>query len=976
MANSKANIYPVQLQNAELNLNKYDAEIKSYNGFNKNNAPFVGGCLSNLFIKNETMAGDAAGTYIDLEGNIWTLDDYGFLKNGEPFGERSEDPLEFWDIEEKQMPAENIIYYYNDSVYVTKEYSGEFTIYTIHIGEYEESISAGTDVYFESFDIDYSSRNWLVGYKYYKYSQANYKTQVTVGGFSLDENADVPVIMPLHTGSSDDTPFTYSFLGSWVNYSDVCIKGAGRQRCILAVNDCENFDNSDVDDSGFDDCFVFQFGMKFYDDENIGYYKSSSITEFFGDISYKDFANWFFTKNYAYFFPVKVFNEANDSSSGYLYPMKVTYDYYTSGVIVIVNEYNKFTFFAYNSSFLPVHFSKPEIKNCILKSYGIMYTLDNFKSDLTRSMLGVCDYYSQAVTVKINKANFLHMIAFNSGGLVNSCLLTNNMLPSGLSLPGGFILTTEWNSVDKDHLYFSKHFNDSSNVDDNFVIYKDINQNKWFRLFRTTTKKLVNQNGQLVSNFNRLKNAIRLSDGENLTFAPAWNNRYPFATKYVYASPGDNGAYFASAINEYSIKDNASIILNPIPVIDISINYTVKQLISKQYNMTGINFYSGEDATKCNYFFSAINNAALNTYSGNKIIFLDANYITDVSQSEYTGFPFPIDSNGNVQYSPSLFSEFFSSFGNDVFIKTGRNAYQLMKSGSESVMSFYLGTLVEGLDAVFVLQGQYYGIINDQIFSFNFSGGVVQGMTSVVNIQGLQYCGNTPYEALFFSATNRCLYSFTGANLMSVKQFIDKISVVRNYQYNPATQSIFLLTDIGVIVSSLFGVYQIDFDASKIFLLLNGVVFSDNDGNYRYIKYYQDDIADGYTKENINIETCFFGSDNQTVTINDCLYMRLFSENSEAGSIEIAATTISNEGKTTEKTTIKIKSSDWDKETNSIYLRYQPQEQRGLGISFKINSPFKIASLSVGSIPDAILVDKVSKNSINAPMVQSNTNEW
>ena len=28
MANSKSNIYPIQLQGAELNLNKYDAEIK------------------------------------------------------------------------------------------------------------------------------------------------------------------------------------------------------------------------------------------------------------------------------------------------------------------------------------------------------------------------------------------------------------------------------------------------------------------------------------------------------------------------------------------------------------------------------------------------------------------------------------------------------------------------------------------------------------------------------------------------------------------------------------------------------------------------------------------------------------------------------------------------------------------------------------------------------------------------------------
>jgi hypothetical protein len=154
------------------------------------------------------------------------------------------------------------------------------------------------------------------------------------------------------------------------------------------------------------------------------------------------------------------------------------------------------------------------------------------------------------------------------------------------------------------------------------------------------------------------------------------------------------------------------------------------------------------------------------------------------------------------------------------------------------------------------------------------------------------------------------------------------------------------------------------------------VVLADDNGNYRYLKYYKED-GDGYTKENIRLETCFYGSDNQTVTINDCLYMRLFSEEMESGDVEVSATTISNLGRVTEKTTFKIKKEDWDKETNSIYLRYQPKEQRGLGVSFKIESPFKIASLSVGSQPDAILVDKVSKGAVNAPYNNnSSITEW
>ena len=151
---------------------------------------------------------------------------------------------------------------------------------------------------------------------------------------------------------------------------------------------------------------------------------------------------------------------------------------------------------------------------------------------------------------------------------------------------------------------------------------------------------------------------------------------------------------------------------------------------------------------------------------------------------------------------------------------------------------------------------------------------------------------------------------------------------------------------------------------------------SDDNGNYRYIKYYLDEGDTDYVKENINIETCFYGMNNEMMTINDCLYFRLFSEEHEEGDLKVSATTISLSGRKTEETTFKIKASDWDKITHTIYLRYQPKAQRGLGVSFSINSPFKIASLSVGSQPDAVLVDKVSKGAITAPQQTSNNIEW
>ena len=115
---------------------------------------------------------------------------------------------------------------------------------------------------------------------------------------------------------------------------------------------------------------------------------------------------------------------------------------------------------------------------------------------------------------------------------------------------------------------------------------------------------------------------------------------------------------------------------------------------------------------------------------------------------------------------------------------------------------------------------------------------------------------------------------------------------------------------------------------------------------------------------------------NETVTINDCLYLRLFSEEHEEGEVKVSATTISLRGRKTEETILRFKASDWDKVTHTVYVRYQPKEQRGLGISFSIDSPFKIASMSIGSKADAILIDKVSKGAINTPEITSNNVEW
>ena len=79
MANTKSTQHEIDLTSS-LNLNKFKADIKAYEGFNERNAPYYGGCLSPLYIKNN---GQETGNNIQFyNGNRYSMQDNNFCKNG------------------------------------------------------------------------------------------------------------------------------------------------------------------------------------------------------------------------------------------------------------------------------------------------------------------------------------------------------------------------------------------------------------------------------------------------------------------------------------------------------------------------------------------------------------------------------------------------------------------------------------------------------------------------------------------------------------------------------------------------------------------------------------------------------------------------------------------------------------------------------------------------------------------------------
>lgn len=960
MANSKANIYPIQLQGAELNLNKYDAEIKQYSGFNKNNSPFVGGCLANVFTKDEHLDAETESMYIDTNGDVYHVDNEGLWKNGQNILFLPEENRNFIECEEIKTPYENVLRVFEDG-YILHEENGKVKINEYEIGSYNYEYTREQNAYNfvtaakvsirsterpEIFLVVWMGENPSItsfynGEKIDSKKVNNFSTHLAKTGapsiVSQTQEAELTymdyfwLVIPCmgvqqikisflnhgqHGKIWDDITGDVITQGQFYNstYNLLCddftsVIGLNYPYSLLYCLRCTKTTTTNIHAAS-------RFKIRSYELVNDNY------------VLYLDFSLG----------PQLVRLQADaDNSDSWL-------DYYLE----------KFTFTPFILNYVS------QVKGQVVTSVEACHKVNSFTCENTGAYL-----------YKIETINNLFKVLevggeiYNLGNTFENLDFLNYLFSQNkfLGIAGNYCLLTDWNSVEVRSVY-------PSNGEQCLYF---CSYNKWYKI-KKGNPKIRKIGNQIIINAD-FYNSYDIEKKEILLFAPnfAYDLRlkkapyyYNFVTAFYIKENLTNNKWVGAARNEYNQGLNPSIILNPVNYVSY-----------KEFNSN--NNYAYEDVeTKVmpsqKYYidlFEDINSSTEVIYS------ITRSSYREYKNSDLTNLPFPTQTDGNVQYSPCLFSKIESQFGNQAFIKSGNTFYPLaMGNNNEAIMAYFLASGVENLDKGFIIQGQFYGLLNNGIYSLQFSNGVVTDVHFIVDIANMQYVGNTPYIAIFFSKTNRCLYAFTGANVLNKLQFVDKISEIKEYGYNPTTQTNILITDIGVIMLSSFGTFLLEYtDIVGFYLQDEGICLYNDSGDYHFIKYYKTE-NDGYTKQNIRLETCFYGMNNQTVTINDCLYVRLFSEEHESGDVEMTASTLSNYGRTTEKTTFKIKSSDWDKMTHSIYLRYQPKEQRGLGVSFSINSPFKIAALSVGSQPDAILIDKVSKTAINAPQRTTNNSEW
>lgn len=297
--------------------------------------------------------------------------------------------------------------------------------------------------------------------------------------------------------------------------------------------------------------------------------------------------------------------------------------------------------------------------------------------------------------------------------------------------------------------------------------------------------------------------------------------------------------------------------------------------------------------------------------------------------------------------TPSIFAEFIKGFINQGIIIDNNHSYiQVFVNNVKPVFAINFVSQLEGITSAFIIQGQYFVVINGSIYRYN-SGSV----DAIVNIDNMLFIGNNPYMALFWSATNKTFYRFTGDNQLYPIVQADEVDEIKHTSFNPNTLSIYIITDKDILVLGQDTLVKLPYtEYDRCFPLVNGAAFSGKESTLE-ISYNK---LDGYDIIPIELETELYGYGNSLKAVNDCVYLRLYDEDMKTGKVEVSSETLNEISKVSQKKEFSITRDMWDKESKTVFLRYQPQNQAATGFSVHIKSPFAIVSLQISSTVETV----------------------
>ena len=981
MANAKSVIRDIDLKNVTLNLNKNKSIISDFNGFNKNTGVWYNGVLSNLYCNSDKAADDI----ITIDNDVYKIIDNALYKNDvlvkdytninkvrtEILGNINDNVLAYTPVVH--------IYYEGDSVYVK---SGDVIITA---GSYNPNT-------IPSIIIDKAADTWCVIY-------GNY---IVCKGMTEAKQLSISPTTALYSATKS----------KWYYVNDDIALVSVTDNEVVKINLTAGILDGAVTLSGWTPKFkAFQVDSRtvFLNIQNLLANDVPSVTL---NKSVKTFK---YLKGY---FIEDINARPHYSNEGDAIDMSVV----PNDAKLYVQPYNAWNkiastetrFLSYNSFIIvpysTVAFTKDDpdqpgktgysgypISQSSVNGAAEYFLESTSNSDefitLTGSTAGpakkVASLDADSFEVKnIGEANVPKLLGlFNdnyspewlSTKVFNFKLIYNKDALVGISKDGSIIVP--WNDVDENTLTMTE----------NDIYYYSLNSNTWVHVNVSTENKLE---------------AIKV--GKNLLLNSVVDNCYRSDKAFTYSVDNTLADFTISKprlgfINVYYIYDQVYIKLNDSTEKNVSrgnnwLSYilevtknTEKYYISisdkndgpiwsatqlRNYPKVDTNFrkegwqytlYPSYNIATIDYSY-CFNNMELKDRETIDAYTSDTGSVLNYFKSWYAGSPKYNNKLADVEKSmtePTYYNlspnvdimTYIDGFNTISLLKVGNNTLQLLVKESELLLVYNILSNVNNVSEYFVLQGQQYGIINNYINKVDMVNGQVVSQTPITSVEGLKFLGNTDKQAFFFSQMNKTIQYFAADNTLEFLMDATEIDNNTTTVFAKQTNDIFLLLNDKVVVFTNGGsMYEMLTRAEYI-------TFGDNswsDGNKTW-SYYKTDTEQ--ERVPIELETLWFGDTTTRRLMNvDCIYIELYDDNYMPGKFEISFDGLVNNTASTKKQVFNVKSSDYDRVTKTVYIRYQPAFQNCAAFKLNIKSDLAIKRIAIGYSSEGTPL--ISKNNI------------
>ena len=928
MANQKASkINDIPLLTRDLCLNVFDGEIKPYEGFRKNNAPFFGGVLSPFYYKKQSIA--SKDTFVSEDETVYTFGLQGLYANDK----------KLLDMTQTSFVSKKVVNLDGYEILAISPYVETSKPETAEDIEMDYFIlAAGSDSLLYILKSDGTARNLNIPYNYgdsvylfRAYRNSDYYIAIgeqTYFNSTKSHGANSPKQWSMITGSNrnvynqvstDNSSYFYS-----TTYRTFTSLTEGTARLFGITVSC-NLSDIVMNNKGE---VVFKKPL-LHDGK---YYFRGKVDTSTPDNSYLEVdidTNTYMT-SFGSDAPILTNLECDGNFIQASFGINATNDF------EVVSKQN-------NITHQKADFTKVDNETAM--------TL----TDVTVERKDITTHFSKGYKSLVATADGIYcgvpttIDGSYPGGLSTNLtddirLLYNNGGISGISvISGEDTIGSMVSGYGEIYDYLPVCFSTAKNINGKSFSMVSFKTTEGFVVISVN----VDSNTSLKVLDNRyillgVKSYYNTYDTKKKTwkhFAPDFNNRYIFMTDYsgsysTWETYQNNGKA-ATAVSAYGA--NYEVLNTPFPAtIFAPYNFLLPKDITvlKGYGLdcyspdTDVDIYYGLQETDGNapeYKGSWRNGSS---YSNPKLA--------------GTFYAF------NIAAVPSIFSDFIEGHTNKgIIVESGHSYFQSYANATRPIYLIDISTQLEGIEGYFIIQGQYFAIVNGVIYRFTQTG----FNASIVQVDNMKLLGFTPYEAIFWSETNKTIYSFTGDSLLTPFTQADSIETIYSSKYNPNTQSVYILTDDGAYVFSSEQLLRLDYTQYKeTFITKKGVCFK-NDNELLFISYNK---ADGYEVLPIELETEFYGEGNSIKSINDCVYIRFFSKDMATGKIEISSSTLTEGTYTTDTKTIAVSSGMWDKVHKTLFIRYQPRYQSATGFNVKIKSPFAIATLQISNTPETV----------------------